>query len=74
MPAWLIPTRASQSDQLSLPSRRPPDPSTPTTMTPQNTNYNRPLDPDAHLSRVGSGLRSQRLRHCGGAIWSVAST
>jgi len=36
-----VPTRASQSDQLSFPSRRPPDPSTPTAMT---TNYNRSLD------------------------------
>jgi hypothetical protein len=45
-----VPTRVSQSDQLSLPSRQPPDPSTPTTMTPNNTNYNRPLDTGVHLS------------------------
>ena len=45
-----VPTRASQSDQLSLPSRRPPDPSAPTAMTTNNTNYNRPLDTGIHLS------------------------
>jgi IS5 family transposase len=44
-----VPTRASQSDQLSLQSRRPPDPSACATMTPETNTYNRPLDTGVHL-------------------------
>jgi len=44
-----VPTRASQSDQLSLPSRRPPHPSKPTMTPTNNTNYHRPLDKGIHL-------------------------
>jgi hypothetical protein len=46
------------SDQLSLPSRRPPDSSTPTTMTANNTNHNRPLHTRVHLrtDSVGPSL------------------
>src|SRR5207244_7292780 len=50
-----VPTRASQSDQLSLPSRRPPHPSPPTTMTPNNIHYNRSLDAGVHLSSTPAG-------------------
>ena len=45
-----LPTRASQSDQLSLPSRWPPDPSTPTTVNTTNTtNLDRLFDTSIHL-------------------------
>jgi hypothetical protein len=53
-----VPTRASQSDQLSLPSRRPPDSSQPTTMTPNNNHYNRSLDAGVHLSSAARAPRS----------------
>ena len=62
-----------QSDQLSLPSRWPPDPSTPTTMNnPNNNNPDRPLDTRIHLrprpvpapKREGC-LVARRLRRCG---------
>ena len=55
-----VPTRASQSDQLSLPSRRPPDPSTPTTMTTNNKN-NRPLDTGIHLRPVVGCVQAGRV-------------
>jgi hypothetical protein len=35
---------------LSLSSRRPPDPSPPTTMSPKNIHDNRPFDEGVHLS------------------------
>src|SRR5207245_1604299 len=57
-----VPTRASQSDQLSLPSRRPPDPSTATAMT---TNYHRPLD-IGHPSQLGARWPPTMSRHSSG--------
>src|SRR5439155_12012580 len=62
-----VPTRASQSDQLSLPSRRPPDPSTPTAMTTNDINYRRSLDmghPSQLNSHTGRGRSARPTIPC----------
>jgi hypothetical protein len=44
-----VPTRESQSDESSLPSRRPPSPSVPTTMKPKHPHPHALLDTRIHL-------------------------
>jgi hypothetical protein len=62
-----VPTRASQSDVSSLPSRRPPDPSTPTMTERHHATTPAALDSGVHLRSDAATGRNPAQRVLAGS-------